>query len=208
MLFVDDVIAGIVKHWVKGKDSLSQSINRQCANTFKIWAGLFKGSTRQILSRFTWEIIQTVFGFLLAHIINLTKVIGRVESFHGCTVLEGGGIGGSLCTGTYIILYPGRVIGDAVTLHEYGHALQSRMSGPLYFFKYGISSLLDNRASWVEADANYRAAEYFGKEAQSSSLKGRRFATSFVNPKWWEYLLFLMGIGIILIPILNYKAGR
>jgi hypothetical protein len=92
-------------------------------------------------------------------------------------------------------------------MHEFGHTLQSRLSGPLYFLKYGICSALRNRSSWVEPDANVRVAGYFGLESGFAGSGRWPMAATEINPKWWEYLLFFLGVGIIVIPVLNYQEG-
>jgi hypothetical protein len=208
MFLLDDVVAGAIKYRsFKGK-SISSAIRFQCNNTLRIWLGLFTGSLRQVLSRFTWEIIQTIAGLIVAHVANLIFPVTNVAPYHGATVLEAAGVKGSICFGTYILLYPGRVIDGEVCKHEYGHTLQSRISGPLYFLKYGISSLLANATSWVEKDANTRVAQFFGPDADIVRSGNWFFAEEIINPKWWEYTLFFLGIGIILVPILNYREGR
>jgi hypothetical protein len=207
MFLIDDVLAGATKHFAARDKSLGGQIIRQCRNSLRIWGGLFRGSVKQILSRFTWEIVQTVTGFVAAQITNLFRPVKTVNFFHGSTVLEGAGIKGSLCFGTYILLYPERKTGGGVCTHEYGHSLQSRVSGPLYILKYRIYSALRNRVSWVEADANLRSARFFGPDTLFARSAQWRMATDITDPKWWEYALFFLGVGIILVPMFNYQEG-
>jgi len=70
-------------------------------------------------------------------------------------------IGGRNLKGTYR---------NALFMHEYGHILQSKSSGPLYLFMYAIPSLFSagrRYSGWrhahhsVEQDANKRAYDYF-----------------------------------------------
>jgi hypothetical protein len=46
----------------------------------------------------------------------------------------------------------------ALIRHELGHTFQSRRSGPLYLFKYGIPSAMSQ--GWTEKDAEFRSDRY------------------------------------------------
>lgn len=222
MLILDDLIIGGIKGYFYSAGKFSnlqtgntiRSANHHVNNTINIWLGLFKGSPEQILSRFSWEILQTILGFFTAHFANLLRNVENVEFAEGSTVLLGGGWRGSISLGTYILLYPGNRsgAGNMLFMHEFGHTLQSRKSGPLYLFKYGIPSLLTDNYSWMEKDANLRSALYFeGKHkialSKWQSTRFNRLVDKIINPKWWEYLLLFLLIGIFIIPIINYKKG-
>jgi len=72
--------------------------------------------------------------------------------------------------------------------HELGHSYQSRITGPLYLFKYGIPSASNNKLS--EPDANRRAGDnYLTLKAWRSQGKNR--------VKWWE-----LGFGSLLWPFM------
>jgi hypothetical protein len=196
-------------------ENIRRSVEKHIFITDHIWLGLFKGSAKQILSRFTWEILQTIIGLLSAHAANLIRDVKKVEFAEGSTILLGGGWRGSVSFGTYILLYPGHTsgAGNMLFMHEFGHTLQSRISGPLYLFKYGIPSLLTDNYSWMEKDANLRSAIYFNSKHNIPLSKWQRsrfskIAREIINPKWWEYFLLLTGIGIFIIPLINYKKGR
>ncbi len=62
--------------------------------------------------------------------------------------------------------------------HEFGHTYQSRISGPGYYFKYGLPSAFDS--DLPEDDANYRAFEKFG-------IKPFNDPTEVNRMKWWEF---------------------
>ncbi len=212
MLIADDILAGIVKGILWRKPgipiykSINQKINQSIFNTLHIWAGLFYGSPKIILSRFSWEILQTVIGFLTLQTINLLRNISTIKFIEGVTVMEGGGIGGSISFGSHIMLYPGypAKAGHYLFMHEFGHSLQSRDSGPLYLFKYGIPSLLTNNFAWMEKDANLRSVLFFPAYA-SVLIRNDKTppAEKLSMPKLWEYVLLFLLIGIVVLPYLN-----
>jgi RHS repeat-associated protein len=92
--------------------------NRRAGNNAKIWGGLFVsdpnrtfgGRVWEVLSRFTWQLPQTIGGFLY----NQTKntIVGDVEDvqyFHGATYVVGATHNGAAVTlGSYISISPVR----------------------------------------------------------------------------------------------------
>lgn len=82
-------------------------------------------------------------------------------------------------------------------MHEFGHCLQSRISGPTYLFKFGLPSLRSvtvkgHNLHPVEQDANFRARQYFSKLNgfkgwPQNSLPILEHAVC-VKIYWWEYL--------------------
>ena len=135
------------------------------------------------------EIIQTSFGNSFAHYQNITGKIDRIGSFQGRTTVrvKSNSFGGysGVSHGYY-------VFGENMALnpydtdyelelfaHEFGHTYQSRISGPSYYFKYGISSAL--YADKSEDDADYRAHSNLGVWPHSRQTEPNR-------TKWWEYL--------------------
>jgi hypothetical protein len=217
VLVFDDILAGLIKGILRQNPgiplykNISNKINQSIFNTLHIWKGLFIGSFPIILSRFSWEIIQTLVGFISAHFVNIFNEVAAVKSLENVTILEGGGIGGSVSLGSFIILYKGNEakVGNYLFMHEFGHCLQSRESGPLYLFKYGIPSLLTDNFAWMEKDANYRAKKYFKTYANVFNKAEKAQPTNTkVSPKLWEYVLFFLGIGLILIPYLNTEKSH
>lgn len=221
MLILDDLIVGLVKGVLQPADNnpfyktIRKAVYKQINNTSRIWFGLIKGSAKQVFSRFTWEILQTLLGFFIAHTANIIRKVEKVEFAEGSTVLLGAGWRGSVSFGTYILLYQGNAsgAGNMLFMHEFGHTLQSRLSGPLYLFKYGIPSLLTGNYSWMEKDANLRSAIYFNINHNISLSRWQRsrfskIAKEITNPKWWEYVLLVLGIGVFIIPFINYKKGK
>ena len=140
-------------------------------NDVKIARGLCNGSPGQILSRFTWELPQTIVGYVASQGFNMIGDVKDVYYFHGATVVNHySSLGGAFTIGSYINAGNGSTNQDI--MHEYGHYLQSHSVGPSYLFNYALPSLVNARetpqgnnehnAFWVEQDADIRARNYFG----------------------------------------------
>lgn len=199
--------------------------NKRAGNDAKIWGGLFAsdpnksfvGRVFEVISRLTWQAPQTALGFLWNQANNTLGRVENVEYFHGATFVVGATRGGKALTlGSYISISPVQEdkqanirIGEGgyTTMHEYGHYLQSQISGPLYLAKYGLPSALG--AVWTEIDANTRSAAYFHKIdpsfnwVQIPGYKYRMLADRVYNPRWFEYPLFFTGVGIPIITAKN-----
>jgi RHS repeat-associated protein len=191
----DAIFSGGLEFWNWGdsywKDAWAQAdpFNPGTAgnNSARIWGGLFAADTKQsgwgwqIVSRFTWELPQTLMGFTGSHAANLFGNVESVEYYGGATVVQGSHdnlfwgadfAGPAITLGSYII-------GDknikadpnnSLFQHEYGHVLQSREMGWGYLPRVGIPSIRSNLSSGydhdfhpVEQDANMRAFNYFNK---------------------------------------------
>lgn len=203
------------------------SAGKHVVNSLKIIGGLFTtdknknfgGKVWQLISRFTWELPQTIVGFITAQGANILGKVDNVSYKAGATVLRMRPSFGAFTIGSYII--GDRSISadpkNELFQHEYGHYLQSQRSGFLYLFKYAIPSLLsasrnsyaEHNSFWTEQDANLRAKAYWEKtvpgynnwDASSNPInKDSRIA----NPKFWEYLPPLFPI---FTPIFNYNKG-
>ncbi|MDH6307242.1 hypothetical protein M2451_004157 [Dysgonomonas sp. PFB1-18] len=143
----------------------------------KIDLGLFKGEFVQVLSRFTWELPQTVIGNIYSHYRNIKWTVDKVRYFDGATFLinERSKKDDGVTLGNYIninikdsydrsIYEPdwngGRftiIGGDPIFMHEYGHYIQSQQYGLGYLFSIGLRSIKSAANSTVEStlyDAN------------------------------------------------------
>jgi hypothetical protein len=156
------------------------SANRHAGNSAKIWGGLFAANTKQsewgwqIVSRFTWELPQTIIGFLGAHETNIIGQVNKVDYWGGVTTVQTKGEWGGITLGSYII-GDNDLEADPFTplfQHEYGHVLQSRASGWAYLPRFGLPSFFDrhkgikyndHHKNPVELDANARALLFFTK---------------------------------------------
>lgn len=193
--------------------------NSFLVNSLKLTAGLLafdSGKPWQILSRFTWELPQTVLGYTTASLHNFAGAVAggfglsrdnsvRVGFRNGATVTYGNSWifkgGNAITLSSYISggdeLRPS--IYNALFMHEYGHYLQSLSSGPLFLSKFGVPSLLsaggtrDHNYHPVEQDANAKAIKYFGKRYNSAE-KGYDHIKVY-----WDFRKF---------PVSDYREGE
>jgi len=147
--------------------------------------GLFNGSFKQVVSRFTREFPQEILGYHVAQIENLVGLVNKVSYFDGATVINtnylandniqrdqygneisGGQCGSAFTLGSFIN-GPSEMLAspnDPTFVHEYGRYLQSQAEGPAYLFYTAIPNLVwggnDDDTSY---DANARALIYFNK---------------------------------------------
>lgn len=143
-------------------------------NAFKIDIGGFQGSFGQILSRWTWELPQTLFGKTFSHGLNMAGKVNDVNYFRGATVLDSDIEGGAFTVGSYIIGPEGFKpdFRDHLFVHEYGHYIQSQRLGPFYLPLVALPSVTDyylagtslHHTRWYEANASKLGANYFDSE--------------------------------------------
>jgi len=246
-----DFFIGFVKGFFKsigtGRTMIGNAFHRgwhEAINGGKIDAGLFawdqaysgKGDVWrdlwQVISIFTWELPQTIVGYTSSHFVNNFGKVNQVDFFAGATVLQTKGEWGAITLGSYIIgdRDIDAQIGNPLIMHEYGHYIQSRKSGWIYFSKYGMPSILSpndkpHKLHWTETDANLRSFEYlsryygvtrfdFSIGARSSDWQEGRYplAINKVNPKLWEYTILDVGggyvLGSIFIGLINRKHPK
>jgi RHS repeat-associated protein len=159
---------------------------KQMKNAWKIDMGLFKtdpnkstgGQIWEMVSRFTWQLPQTLAGNLFVTGGNIAFQVNNVTYGYGMTAVDMGMKNGNAVTiGNYSAGPHGYAADwrDHLFVHEYGHYIQSQQYGLLYLPVIGISSVQsaimqtdnpnsprhDNR--WFEADASYKGMAYFDK---------------------------------------------
>lgn len=176
----DSFIVGLFGGWNRAK--------QMAYNDIKIWGGLFVtdpnknfwGRVGEFFSKFTWQSLQTLGGFLTAHAYNTFRIKGGVVNVsykYGTTVLQTDLKGwGAVTQGNYIIgsnsIRPDA--SNTLFQHEYGHYIQSQKLGPAYYFAIGIPSICsasDENSNhdeyYTEQDANIRAFQYFNEHIDS-----------------------------------------
>ena len=168
---------------------ITYAINN-ASNDVKITFGLLKGSPGQILSRFTWELPQTIIGWGYSQSRLIWDDVDRVEYFDGATYVinENSHSHKGVTIGNYInINDKGSMPVDEngnfapqksqLYMHEYGHYLQSQQLGLHYLVYIGIPSLISAATAqkqknppfsthskmWFEKSANRKAKDYFSK---------------------------------------------
>lgn len=123
----------------------------------------------QMLSKHIWEQPQTLIGNVIGQILNSFGFISHVQHMCGTTLIHGKiPLASGVAFGSFIMvtnknfpLTKGVDISDQQAFptllirHELGHSHQSRHSGPLYLWKYGIPSAVSQ--AWTEKDAEARS---------------------------------------------------
>ncbi len=165
-----------------------------------------------IISRLIWEQPQTLLGNFGMHIMNSVWLIKKIDFYKRAIICQGHFLsGGGIALGSFIMIdlnkskviniYPmdERAIPVKILIrHEYGHLLQSAASGPLYIFIYGISSIITQ--GWTEVDADLRSDNEFLFTEQIMPIFGsHRNQKQAINPKWWEFLI---------IPVLIFAGSQ
>ncbi len=142
---------------------MSISISKRLRLTAQITRGLFLtdlnrspwGRVWQILSRFTWELPQTLMGWLYSVGRALTGQIGTFVDLWTVPWMRGEG--------------EDFVLANQVCQHEFGHTIDSQRFGWFYLPLIGLPSLLsalgkgDHNHFWTEIRANRHARRYFSK---------------------------------------------
>jgi hypothetical protein len=165
-------------------------------NSLKILGGLFRTDENRdfwenagmLVSRWTWEGIQTLGGYGYSSARNAFGNVDRVDYLGGATFVtnENTGEEWGVTLGNFINTniekeitedFTDYVITHPMYMHEYGHTIDSRIFGLSYLFAIGIPSLISannseslekapyttHRGYWTEIRANSWAAKYFEK---------------------------------------------
>lgn len=170
------------------RNFMQKSIPHRLRLAAQITRGLFLTDTKrpvwgrvwQLFSRFTWELPQTLVGWLYTLGRVFAGQVDRVVVFGGITFATKSncsyGMGVSL--GTFVDLWVGSwmrgegesfVLGSQLCMHEFGHTADSQRFGWLYLPVIGLPSLLsaygksDHNIFWTEIRANRHAKRYFSK---------------------------------------------
>jgi RHS repeat-associated protein len=191
-----------------------QNANHSAGNNLKIKRGLFVldknktfgGQVWELVSRFTWQLPQTIGGYYTAQTYNLFQKVNWVEHEHGATVVNADRMlrsqdenWGGVAQGSFIVGDP-RIEANAhnhLFQHEYGHYLQSQEMGWGYYNRVGIPSIMSGgrygddengigRHDFhpVEQDANRRAFLYFNNEVDG--FKNDQFIG---DSKGWNFVV-------------------
>ena len=175
LFFIDDFIFGFWKGVFKGKNPLKMGW-KSIRNSFNIWNGLYSldtnkgwGMIGEFLSRFTWQLPQTIGGFFYGHALNMAGRVKDVESKYGVTVIQTYTMKNAVTIGNFIVGQPDLEPdpNNSTFQHEYGHYIQSQKLGPLYLLMVGIPSAInvkwgkDHEYQPYEIGANWHAYRYF-----------------------------------------------
>ena len=167
---------------------MSYGVSCRLSLAAQITRGLFLTDTNrslwgrvwQMLSRFTWELPQTLVGWLYTLMRALCGQVDRVDTLGGITFAtkKGWSYSMGVSLGTYVDLWAGSwmrgegeafILGNQICQHEYGHTADSQRFGWFYLLIVGLPSLMsalgkgDHNSFWTEIRANRHAKVYFGK---------------------------------------------
>lgn len=159
---------------------------KNSVNDLKLFWGLFKGSPRQLLSRFTWELPQTIIGLNYTHYIKLNfHDVDEVRYFDGATyIINKTNKSDGVTIGSFININtseetPYETNGsfapykNQLYAHEYGHYIQSQHTGWGYLFSHGIPSLysaiINNNSKSFYRYKEHNAHRVFWTEIDASS---------------------------------------
>jgi RHS repeat-associated protein len=178
---VDDFIVGVMRGLFSKKTTPLKQGVRLAKNSIKIWKGLFSSDKNRsgmhragvILSRHTSEAAQTWVGFTVAGFINLFAN-PEIKIERGATNTSFGKKGSDFGFTIGSFVFGGRKLNKAnnpdLRIHEFGHVIQSRQTGPLYLFGVALPSLI-------------RAGNLKRKERQGKHTKAY---DKFYTEKWAE----------------------
>lgn len=206
--------SGFLRGLFQGKNPLKMGW-KTGINELKINAGLFSldsnkgfwGKTRELISRFTWQLPQTMIGSTYSNISNWTWQVDHVDYWGGATVLSGNnwgqGDGAAVTIGSFISGSNSLKAdpNNSIFQHEYGHYLQSQSMGWGYLSKVGIPSLLNalkkgsnHNLQPYEQDANYRAFMYFNRNVPSFYQTEKEYIEN-MGLKGWNFSKNPLNIG-------------
>ena len=169
------------KNLIKHGFNTSQYDWSQTVNAWRIDIGMFRGNIGQIINKWTWNVIQSFVGNIVAHGLNVAGSIDDVSYMDGMLALGGPtrDKNSAFTIGHYSFGPKGyrATWKDHLFVHEYGHYLQSQDIGPFYLSVVAIPSLIsasgitgtNHNYHWYEVDASRRGAEYFDKHYGSGA---------------------------------------
>lgn len=140
----------------------------------------FLGRVWQLFSRFTWELPQTLEGWLYSVGRAIVGRVDRVDILGGITFAtrDGFSYGMGVSLGTFVDLWAAPwmhgegeryILGNQICMHEFGHTVDSQLFGWFYLPFVGLPSLMNalgkgnHDVFWTEIRANRHAKRYFEK---------------------------------------------
>ncbi len=194
--FATLLLATVIKGFVYGDwgDYFFDKVGQDMWNNMKIFGGLFAGSWDQVLSRFTWEALQSSIGVAMNIGLNYGANIEYVGYYGGATVVATDAFDGGVTLSSYIT---GRSNmradpNDDLFQHEYGHYIQSQREGIAYLFNVAIPSTKTvdkghaaHNANPVEQEANRLAIEYF--DSRIDKFAWRQVLDPTIIDKGWNH---------------------
>ena len=159
---------------------------RRTLNAWAIDMSMARGGAFQVANKWTYGIINSLAGNVIAHVWNILGHVDSVTWYGGVIALSGATPSNSAMTIGHYALGPRRYVADwrdHLFVHEYGHYLQSLVMGPLFFPIVAFPSLLSamgtsrlcgmrHEERWFEADASRRGARHFLSRRRRQKAEG------------------------------------
>ena len=153
----------------------------------------------QALTRFTTESLQTWTGYNYTQFRNSSNYVDRVDYLGGATfatmeysthhrgVTIGNYINMSIIEEISVPFNDWCLYHDQLYLHEYGHTIQSQLTGFAYLFAIGLPSLISCMNSTTIVGDNYDASthDYFYTETWANRIASRYFSR-YYGYEWIE----------------------
>ena len=158
------------------------------------------GQIWEVVSRFTWQLPQTVIGDIFVSGANALGLVNSITHNYGITAVDMGLEGGAVTIGHFSAGPKGYIADwrDNLFVHEYGHYIQSQQQGLAFLFVVGLPSLMSAELSdlgpahidrWFEANASKQGANYFDKYYGPTVGLATAFdKIAFSNDKYTTYI--------------------
>lgn len=207
-LFASGSLGGKAFLFAKGVDAISTGLSmfQNPTNATRIFLGRYYFDENmahgfsQAFTRYTWEALQTWGGYNATQIRNLVGKVSRVDYLGGTTFAtnEHSSHHRGFTIGNYVnmsirgeINMPFRdwcLYGDQMYLHEYGHTIQSQLTGFAYLFAIGLPSLISCENSDPIGGDPYQASthDYFYTETWANRIASWYFA-KYYGYEWHEH---------------------
>ena len=171
--FITDGIVNLVKHGF----NVSAYDWTRTNNSIKIDLGLFKGSFKQVVNKWTWGLKNSFWGNVTAHFYNTIGKVDHISYMDGAIAVSGPtgkDTEKAFTIGPYIMGPKGLRADwrDHLFVHEYGHYVQSQLLGPFYLSVVAFPSLTstlnlggyDHDTRWFEVNASYLGSRHFDRK--------------------------------------------
>ena len=152
----------------------------------------------ELISRFTWQLPQTMIGSAYVQVSNYAGQVDDVDYWGGATTFSGNNWGrtsavtlGSFISGDNSLKADPN---NSLFQHEYGHYLQSQAMGLGYLSRVGVPSLMsafkeDGNHDFqpFEQDANRRAFLYFNRYVEGFYQTKEQYDNGVGITKGWNF---------------------
>jgi RHS repeat-associated protein len=203
--FISTILSAVVNFFWNVGRTFSQGIHawtgkedwRMTYNGWRIDTGWLRGSFKQIVSRFTWELPQSLVGYLWSTSRNVTGSVDNVEFFDGATFVinENASKNNGVSIGSFLNIndkdkMPTNADGkfdptfDHLYMHEYGHYIQSQEYGWGYLVSVGVPSLFSAKNSKSLGDDELNPYGLETHDTKWYELRANKKASKYFGEKY------------------------